>query len=220
MIPGNRWLTLALCPVLAFAGLVAHAVPVQNIPNIDSITFWETTGSVASFTFGVGSTQLRTRLPDPLSITNNDFGGVPLREYYDVFYSDASGAFNVMGEYVTIEGVFDAGLPAGGGLNLAEIGLNFSGKPTEYGNWVASFVALGDNAVPSSVGFAIDGNLSTHTTMGNTIGQANRLRVTLGFWSSSGPAPVPEIDPAGMGSVLAMVGGALGVLERRRRRTA
>ena len=31
---------------------------------------------------------------------------------------------------------------------------------------------------------------------------------------------VPEIDPAGMGSVLALVGGALGVLERRRRRTA
>jgi hypothetical protein len=28
---------------------------------------------------------------------------------------------------------------------------------------------------------------------------------------------VPEIDPAGMGSVLALVGGALGLLERRRR---
>lgn len=30
-------------------------------------------------------------------------------------------------------------------------------------------------------------------------------------------AAVPEIDPAGMGSVLALVGGALGLLERRRR---
>ena len=30
------------------------------------------------------------------------------------------------------------------------------------------------------------------------------------------PAPVPEIDPAGMGSVLALVTGALGLLERRR----
>jgi hypothetical protein len=29
---------------------------------------------------------------------------------------------------------------------------------------------------------------------------------------------VPEIDPAGMGSVLALVGGALGLLERRRRK--
>ena len=31
---------------------------------------------------------------------------------------------------------------------------------------------------------------------------------------------VPEIDPAGMGSVLALVGSSLGILERRRRRTA
>jgi len=32
----------------------------------------------------------------------------------------------------------------------------------------------------------------------------------------AGPSPVPEIDPAGMGSVLALVTGALGLLERRR----
>jgi len=31
---------------------------------------------------------------------------------------------------------------------------------------------------------------------------------------------VPEIDPAAAGSVLALVGGALGMLERRRRRRA
>ena len=34
----------------------------------------------------------------------------------------------------------------------------------------------------------------------------------------SGPTPVPEIDPAGMGSVLALIGGGLGLLERRRKR--
>jgi hypothetical protein len=33
---------------------------------------------------------------------------------------------------------------------------------------------------------------------------------------SAGYLPVPEIDPAGMGSVLALVTGALGLLERRR----
>jgi formylglycine-generating enzyme required for sulfatase activity len=32
----------------------------------------------------------------------------------------------------------------------------------------------------------------------------------------SGPSGVPEIDPAGVGSVLALVTGALGLLERRR----
>jgi len=33
-------------------------------------------------------------------------------------------------------------------------------------------------------------------------------------------SPVPEIDPAGLGSVLALVTGTLGLLERRRRRAA
>jgi sulfatase modifying factor 1 len=42
----------------------------------------------------------------------------------------------------------------------------------------------------------------------------------LGFRVAAAPQPsaVPEIDPAGMGSVLALVGGGLGLLERRRKR--
>ena len=32
------------------------------------------------------------------------------------------------------------------------------------------------------------------------------------------PSPVPEIDPAGMGSILTLLGGGLGLLERRRKR--
>jgi hypothetical protein len=48
------------------------------------------------------------------------------------------------------------------------------------------------------------------------------------FWSSSGNplafqatlSAVPEIDPAGMGSVLALVSGVLGLLERRRMKAA
>ena len=38
---------------------------------------------------------------------------------------------------------------------------------------------------------------------------------TTGFRLAS---PVPEIDPAGMGSMLALIGGGLGLLERRRKR--
>jgi hypothetical protein len=44
-------------------------------------------------------------------------------------------------------------------------------------------------------------------------------RPSLGFRLASplsGPSGVPEIDPAGVGSVLALVTGALGLLERRR----
>ena len=38
--------------------------------------------------------------------------------------------------------------------------------------------------------------------------------------SVSGAAPIPEIDPAGLGSVLALASGALGLLERRRLKSA
>jgi hypothetical protein len=38
------------------------------------------------------------------------------------------------------------------------------------------------------------------------------------FAQSNASTPVPEIDPAGMGSVLALLGGGLGLLERRRKR--
>ena len=172
----------------------AQAIPVRNISNLTSVTFWERTGGSVplAYTFEVNSAQLTTRLTDPLSSSNKDFGGVPGYEFYDVFYSDANGTFNLDGEYLTIEGTYDTGFPAGGGLNLAEIGLNFDGTPTEFGNYVASFVALGNNAIPLSVSLAIDGNLQTHTTMGNTIGQSQRLRVSLGFLSSS----IPVLEPA------------------------
>lgn len=41
-----------------------------------------------------------------------------------------------------------------------------------------------------------------------------------GFQLRLVPTPVPEIDPAGIGSVLALVSGALGLLERRRAKAA
>lgn len=52
-------------------------------------------------TFGVNSSELTTRLSDPLSSSNNDFFGVSGHEYYDVFYSDSDGRFNVEGDFVT-----------------------------------------------------------------------------------------------------------------------
>ncbi|NEP13848.1 MAG: PEP-CTERM sorting domain-containing protein [Symploca sp. SIO2C1] len=175
-----------------------HALPVRDIPNLTSITFWERSGGTAptAFTFGINSPQLTTRLSEPLSTSNSDFSGVPGTEFYDVYYSDADGKFNLDGEFLTISSIFNITLPAGGGLNLAEIGLNFAGEPTEFGNFVASFIAFGDNALPASVGNAIDGDLLTHTTMGNTVGQTERLSLTLGFLSSSGPLPTSVPEPS------------------------
>ena len=155
----------------------------RHIPNMTSITFWErTTGAVPKpFTFGVYDSRLTTRLNNPLNSSNNDFFGVRGREFYDVFYSDADGSFNLDGEFVTVEGVYNLSLPFGGALNLAEVQLNFDDGSTEFASFVSNFIALGDNKSPGTVKNAVDGNLLTHTTMGNTIGQTQRLRVTVGF---------------------------------------
>jgi len=147
-----------------------------------------------------------------LSSSNYDFYGVYGREFYDVYYSNADGTFNLDGEYLSISGVYNLELPWGGGLNLAEIGLNFYSSPTEYGNYVASYVALGDNAHPETVYAAIDGDLLTHTSMGNTVGQTERLRITLGFLSSSGLV-VSTPEP----SVLLLLGLGVGLISFSRK---
>lgn len=172
------------------AGGGSTGVPVRAIPGLTSITFYERTGGTAPtpYDFTVDGPELTTRLDDPLAIGNFDIPGAS-SEFYDVYYSDADGVFDLDGKYLTISGTFGQALPAGGGLNLAEIGLNFAGAPTEYGNYVASYVVLGDNSVEADVGKCIDGDLQTHTTMGNTVGSTERLRLTLGFASSSGPPP-------------------------------
>ena len=161
-------------------------IPVRNIPGLVSITYYETTGTVKSYTFQVNGPEMTTKVAS-LTSMNADIQGAST-EYYDVYYSDDQGTFDINGSYLTIAGVFLYTLPAGGGLNLAEIALNYMGQPAEYGNYIASFLALGDNAIPGDVGKAIDSNLMTCTTMGNTVNDPGKLlRITLGFKSSSGP---------------------------------
>jgi hypothetical protein len=163
---------------------------VKDLPALESISFHERTGGTAPtpYTFTVDGPELTAQLPDPMTDTSHDIPGAST-EYYDVYYSNEDGSFNVEGSYLTISGTFEHALPAGGGLNLAEIGLNYSDSNTEYGNYVASYVVLGDNSVEANVGNCIDGDLQTHTTMGNTVGATERLRLTLGFESTSGPPP-------------------------------
>jgi hypothetical protein len=162
-------------------------IPVHEIPGLESITFYETTGQVTEYTFLVDGPELSNLLVDPLSSENRDIQGTSV-EFYDVYYSDVGGVFDPDGSYLTIAGAFGAKLPAGGGLNLAEISLNYADDSVEFGSFLASFQGLGDNYAPGSEPNAIDGDLMTHTTMGNNVDEpTKRLRVTLGFMSSLMP---------------------------------
>ena len=179
----------------------SSAASIASLPNLVSIDIFEATSGINTITYSPTAGPLLTRLADPLGPGNNDFNTA---EFYDFFYSNADGAFNPSGDYLSVTAVFNAGLPAGGGLNLSEIRLNFTNR-TEFGSVIGSFVALGDNAAPQSVILAIDGDINTTTTMGNTIGQTDRLRVTVGFASS-----VPEPS-----SMLLIPLGVVALLRRR-----
>lgn len=120
--------------------------PIRLIPGLQSLTFWERTGAApVANTFSVNSPQLELRL-NSLDLANRDFTGAQL-EFYDVFYSDAGGTANRDGAYVTIEAAWNFARPNGGGLNIAEVQLDFGAptSPAVFGNVVTSFVGLGDN---------------------------------------------------------------------------
>ena len=163
---------IIITTITAMSGLSAKALSLRKVTDLESITFFERTGDAfpQPYTFGLDSSQLLNRLSQ-LNSSSYDFLGTPT-ELYDVFYSDRFSNLDINGEYVTLERVFSHGKLYGGGLNLSEMRLNFADASTEFGNLVADFTVLGNSGHPSTVGNAIDGNLLTNTTMGNTIGQS------------------------------------------------
>lgn len=182
--------TLSIITGLIISGTVTYEdcdrLPIKEIPSLTSITLWESTGAAPTqHMFSKGGPELAARLNGSLSSSNRDFEGVQGAEFYDVFYSDWNGTPDPNGQFVTIEAEWNVGAPSGGGLNIAKVDFNGTGQ---FANSVAGFVALGNNAMPNDVGKAVDGLTSTDTTMGNTIGQTQRLRVTVGF-------PCPRVPP-------------------------
>lgn len=190
----------------AVASCTISAAPIRTLSGLTNVTFYEVTSSVNSFLFAPNSVDLTTRAADPLNNINADFVGAPT-ENYDVFFSDANGALNIDGSFITIEGVYGAG---GSGFNIGEVQLNFNnGSPSLFANSIASSAPGATNYIAANLNNILDGNTATSTAMGQN-GANQRMRVTVGF---ADPAPptngVPEpstwmLGLAGLAGVFAM----------------
>ncbi|HBY59027.1 MAG TPA: hypothetical protein DEH78_04350 [Solibacterales bacterium] len=211
-------MTMAIALPLAVQ-TTAWAAPIRNTANLVSVTIFEATFGVVGTTYAPNAPQITARRAGPLTSTNFDFSFFA-GEYYDVFYSDAAGAPDANGSYVTVEGVWPAPGQNSGGFNIAEIRLNFAGNVTDFADFVASF-AYGSvcsgapTCLVGSENLAVDQNLSTFPRFGFTspTNPNERFRLTAGFNGISDLAEVPEPAPF----LLAAAGlGAIGLLRRRK----
>ena len=213
--------TIGTCAALILAThTTAMAVPIRTLPDLVSVTFYEVTFGTVPVPFVPNAPQLTTRIP-ALTDSNRDFSFFSL-ENYDVFYSDADGTLNVDGAFLTVEGVWQAAPPFGGGsCNIAEGELTFGGPNphAQFGDFVASFAFGGicdpATCIVSSVPLAVDHNLGTFPRMGHTspLERDDRFRLIIGFNGISDVAPVPE--PSTWLSLALGVAG-LAVLRRKR----
>jgi len=83
---------------------------------------------------------------------------------------------------------------------------------------VASFDAMDSTWVGTTMSGL--GFIDSPPTTTYTWGSAGANETVTVLFSEPTPSAVPEIDPAGIGSVLALVSGALALIERRRLKTA
>jgi hypothetical protein len=199
-------LTVGLLLLTGAAGL-AQATPIATLPGLVQVTVYERSlaGGPTAFSFAPNSAPILQRLPVVDGVTN-DFAGFTT-EYYDLYYSDADGTPDPDGMYLTVDGLF--GLTSDAGYNIAEVVLDFGVGGTEFASEFTRVNSLGSFALPATAGNAIDGDLDTHTFLGDSTDQDNRLSMTFGFASS-----VPEPS-----SVL-LIGASLAwVAAGRHRRT-
>ncbi len=189
MIGKNCRLLLVWIALFALVTGYAQGVALRKLPGLASIDVFERTNTTNVFNFAINSVALAKRRGGTLAQENNDFSGATGREYFDVFFSDAYGRPNLAGSYLTVEAVFDRELPFGGGGNIAAAVLRFADGRSEPASHVASYLALGGNALHASVFNAVDESLGTFTTLGNNLGSDARMRITLGFPSSTSAPP-------------------------------
>ena len=128
-------------------------------------------------------------------------------------YVDAYSAGQLLATFDTQALTDLLGTKASPNLVLASDGNTYSGA-LWYGNPNAS---LNDAESGQFIYAYVNMGLSDpNATFDKIVVRGNNFEFD-NLTTSPQSTPVPEIDPAGMGSVLALVTGALGLLERRRR---
>jgi hypothetical protein len=167
------------------------AAPLGSLPNLSGVFFWETTTNNIFHTLSPNGGVLTAGNIDVQSNAG---------ENYDLFFSTSSGAFDVNGDHLTIVCSFNT--PMAAGCNISAAGLTFSGSPTLYFDTITAFTPGPNNYVAGSENFIIDGDLESTSSLGNSAGSSQQIRVTLGFAQPSSSA-VPEP------STYAMLGGGL-----------
>lgn len=210
----RRRIASALCCAAALlAGVTTADGAVLSYPGLLGIRIWEFSGGPTLHSYLPLAPQLLAQLP-VLNGLNNDFLGTPA-EPYDVFYSDANGAVNPLGNYLTVEARYP--FPnAGGGLNLGAVDMVLGPATNPMicrADILASFVGSGPNYIPGSEALAVDPFdttiiPATATTMGSTANTTGRMRVTVG-WTKIIPEPTAA-------SLIACGAAVLGFMSRRR----
>jgi hypothetical protein len=183
--------------MLALTGL-ASAGPLRLTPGLTGINVYESTGTTTQYTFIANAAGIA--FPNIFSTAAN--------ESYQIYFSNALGADENDGEYLSID-CFFAG--PGGGCNINGIELVTSGSSI-FANVLASFRSGNDGGyVVGSELNAVDSSLTTFSTLGRD-GESN-MRLTVAFNGSPGNE-VPEP------STYALMGLALtaGAFLRKRRR--
>lgn len=189
---------VAMMALAAYQASSAHAEMMYSILNSQS----DQGGYTVSGKIGVADgTSFGTLLAS--NVRSWSFSVTNGTDTYAASSTDP-GAFGDFASYVGVSMHED-------GIYLANSGYTFSLKGTgdRSLSWLnGSFKSFKANETPlSAYMFVAYPVFSTDATYGWQI-------------ASPIPSPVPEIDPAGLGSVLALVGGALGLVERKRLKMA
>lgn len=199
---------------LAFAAAgwaAAASAGITDIAGLQGVRVWETTYTTSTADFAAADPRLSAVLAGAsLSGSSRDFGFFPGDENYDIYYSDAAGTLDAHGSYLTIDG--NCFVPYNC-FNINEVQLKINGVYQGAGSVVRAVYGRSGSFSPGSHVFAADGQLSSLTAMGDTIGMGvdARMSITLAF---DGVPQVPEPQTYAL-----MAAGLMGVgfLARRRR---